>query len=500
VAFAGYRWFAPHPKADPLVAVLPFDNLSPDPQLGYFADGLSEDILNALIRGGGVRVTAGTSSFTFRGAAKAKAGEALKADYLLDGSVLRQGGRMRVNARLTDVARHQTLWSESYDRDIGQGLQMEDEVAGRVAAALRLQLASAGPAARAIDPEAYDLYLKGREATKIHILENLKRGHDLLEAAVVRAPDFAPAWFELAKNCWRRGYLEPLPEQQRGFVEGRQAARRAIALDPRSGGAYGVIAQMIPPIGHWREIDDGLARGLALSPNEPNLLVWRGTFLGKTGRLKAARDLLQRSYALDPLDLFANHSLWQVLTAMGAFPQAQVQATRLTAIWPEQLAGYWDQYWLFVAMGRFTEAGAWLADPAKRPHGEADEFAVLAEAMAAGASRARPRIEAAGRRLLWLARQGMGYAGNSMLALAALGLFDEALETARALYLQEGSLKIDRSIEFNDNGRFPLHGEPEAFLLFHVSLTPLRRSGRLDRIFAGLGLTAYWREAGGPDR
>lgn len=500
LGFTAYRWLGPGAKAAPLVAVLPFDNLSPDPQLGFFADGLSEDILNALVRGGGLRVTASTSSFTFRGAAKAKAAEALKADYLLDGSVLRQGSRMRVIARLTDTSRRQTLWSESYDRDVGQGLQVEDEVAGRVATALRLQLASPGHTARTVDTQAYDLYLKGRAATKIHVLASLTTGHALLEAALARAPDFAPAWFELAKNSWRQGYLTPLPEQLAGFQAARQAAERAIALDPGNGPAYGVLAQTVAPIGHWGEIDRGLSRGLALSPNEPNLLLWRGTFLYKTGRLRAAREVLQRAYALDPLDLAVNHTRWQVLTTAGDWPEAQAQAARLTAIWPDQLAGYWDQFGLYMATGRFAQAGAWLADVARRPRGEPEEFAILTEVAAAGASRATSRIEAAGRGLVELARHGIGYAVNSMLFLGALGLLDQAREIAFALYLQEGALKIDRSVEFRDNGRFPIHGEPDTGPLFSRALTPLRRSGQLDRVFAGIGLTDYWRAAGGPDR
>jgi len=159
-----YRSLKPSPKANPLVAVLPFDNLSPDPQLGYFADGLSEDILDALLRGGGMRVTSHDSSFTFRGAAKAKAGQLLKADYVLDGSVLKDGARLRINARLNDVAKQQTLWAQRFDRDLGQQLQVEDEIAGQVASALRLRFSP--KARRMVDPEAYDLYLRGRAGTR----------------------------------------------------------------------------------------------------------------------------------------------------------------------------------------------------------------------------------------------------------------------------------------------------------------------------------------------
>jgi len=494
----GY-WALRGPKAEPLVAVLPFDNLSPDPQMGYFADGLSEDILNALIRGGGVRVTSRTSSFTFRGAAKAKAADALKADYLLDGSVSREGGRLRVNAHLADVARQQTLWSETYDRDVGQGLAIEDEVAGKVAAALKVQFTAAGPAIRAVDPVAYDLYLRGREATRVHTKASLQQGSELLRSSVALAPNFSPAWFELAKNYWRNGYLESIPEQRRGFELGRQAARRAIALDSRNAAAFGVITQMTPAYGHWREIDLGLSHALSIAPNDPNLLLWRCIFLFQTGRLDAALTWARRAQAVDPLELFANHRLCEVLVFVRRFADAEAIAARLAAIWPDQLAAYWDRVWLLIGAGRDSEAVALLGDKSHRPRNETEEYAVLSQATRVARNAPAQAREAAGRALLALAALGTGYASNSVVMLARLGLFDETVELARALYLQKGSITISRGVQFLSNNRFPPHGEADAFYLFHPFVTPLRRSGRLKEIFDGIGLTDLWRVAGGPD-
>jgi TolB-like protein len=496
---AGYGWFRQRPKRDPLVAVLPFDSLSPDPQMGYFADGLSEDILNALIRGGGVRVTSRTSSFTFRGVTKAKAASALKADYLLDGSVLREGGRLRVNAHLADVAKQQTLWSQTYDRDVGQGLQIEDEIAGKVAAALKVQFASAGSPARGIDPVAYDLYLRGRDATRVHTPESLRQGNELLRSAVALAPRFSAAWYALAKNYWRSGFLEPIPEQQRGFELGRQAAQRAIALDPRNAAAFGVITQMTPTYGHWREIDLGLTQGLNIAPNDPDLLLWRSVFLLETGRLKAGAQWARRAQALDPFELAANHRLCQALYTAGQFADAEAVAARIAAIWPDQLAGYWDRFWTFIAAGRDADAAAVLADVRHRPPGEGEEFEVLSQAIRTPRNAPPAARAAAGQSLLALGRQGMGYASNSVIMLARIGQFDEALELVRSLYLQKGSIAVERSIEFRGNSRFPLHGEAEALYLFHPFLAPLRRAGKLKEIFDGIGLSEYWRTASGPD-
>lgn len=498
-AVAGYRALRDKPKATPLIAVLPFDNLSRDPELGYFADGLAEDILNGLIRGGDVRVMARSSSFAFRGAAKVKAARALNVDFLLDGSVLREGSRMRIHVHLDDVARRQVLWSERYDRALGQGLSVGDEVAAEVAAALKVRFRPvAAGAAQLDDGQAFDFYLRGREATRVHSPASLQRGNELLRAAVARAPNFSAAWFELAKNYWRSGFLQPLPDQQRGFELGRQAARRAIELDPRNGAAFGVITQMTPTYGHWAEIDRGLADATRISPNDPNLVLWRAIFLFQTGQLSAAVGAARRAQLLDPLELLANHILCLVLTYTRAFGDAEAQAARLARLWPEQLATYWDRFWLLVAQGRDPEAIAWLGDTARRPQEELEEYEVLSEGLRAVGAHSAAQRRDAGRSLLALAQQGIGYAGNAMLLLAKLELFDEAIEVARSLYLRRVSLPIDHDVEFLGNSRFPLHGEASPTSLFHPLMQPLRRSGRLREIYDGLGLTSFWSTSGQP--
>jgi TolB-like protein/DNA-binding winged helix-turn-helix (wHTH) protein len=498
MATGAYFLLRPRPKSDPLVAVLPFDNLSPDPQMGYFADGLSEDILNALIRGGGVRVSSGVSSFTFRGPAKAKAAAMLKADYLLDGSVLRDGQRLRVTAHLTDVARQQVLWSDSYDRDVGQGLQIEDDVAGRVAEALRAQVAPRPQAARLVDPAAYDLYLRGKAAIAEHTPESMRQGNLLLRSAVEKAPDFAPAWLELARNYWRSGFLQPVPEHERGFELGRQAARRAIALDPHYGAAYGVISQMTPRFGHWEEIDRQLSYGLSLSPNDPYLVAWRAEFLIQVGRLKAAVETSLRAQTLDPLELFANHSLCQILIYAQRFPEAQAMAERIRTVWPDQIASYWDRFWLMLSWRRLPDALAVLDEPG-HPTDPAGEFEVWRRSLRATQSGSAADRAAAAKAVLRLAEHGIGYASQGMVVLAAMGQTDAVLELGRSLYLNAPPVRIDRSVQFLGNSRYPPNGLPDAFYLFHPFLAPLRRAGKLDDVFEGIGLAAYWRKAGPPD-
>ncbi len=498
VVAGGYALYPRSAGADPLVAVLPFDNLSSDPQLGYFADGLAEDILNVLIAGG-ARMTSGTSSFTFRGPDKARAAKVLNADYVLDGSVLRDAGRLRVNAELVDARRQQTLWSKTFDRDIGQGLLIEDEIARQVADALKIRLATR-KVQQTIDPDVYELYLKGREASRNHDPAALNQGRTDMQEVVRRAPAFAEGWYELAKIDWRSGYLTPVAEQAQRFTEGIAAARRALDLDPRIGGAYSLIGEMTEFFGHWGEIEVGMLKALSVSPNDPYVLLWRGHFLYETGRTAAALAMARRAHTLDPLELFTSHLPALICIWRSDASGAQAMIDRLEAGWPGQLATYWDRFWMLAVCGREREAIAQLSGKTiPQLRDPTDQFAILARTLAARLSRDGSERAAAGRDLLTLAQKGLGYACNSMVLLGALELDDEAVDLARSIYLGQGSTKIDRSVQFLANSRYPGYGEAEPSQLFHPFLASLRRAGRLNAVFDGIGLTAFWKQFGSYD-
>jgi adenylate cyclase len=493
-----WRALKPAPKPDPLVAVLPFDNLSPDPQLGYFADGLSEDILDSLLRGGGMRVTSRDSSFTFRGVDKAKAGPALKADYVLDGSVLREGARLRINARLNDVAKRQTLWAQRFDRDVGQQLQLEDEIAGQVAAALRLRFSP--KARRAVDPAVYDLYLRGRAATRVHTPESVAKGRELLMAAVQQAPDFPQAWYELANNYFRAGFLQPLAEQEKSSALGLEAAKRARALDPDYGAAYGIDSVLTPAFGRWGEIVAGLERAQALSPHDSDILDWRGHMALATGRIRVGLPWAREAQTLDPLDNFTNNSLAHYLTYAEQFAEAEAAVNRLAALWPKGLGAYWYRLWLLVTARRYAEAAAWLQnDAVKPPDKQPEEYAVLLQAVKAMAGGDETAKREAGLASLKLSGLGMGYASNSLIVLGGLEQWDMTVDLARALFLKSGPVKIDRSVQFVGDSRYARFDQSETTELFHPFLKPLRASGRLNPVFEGVGLADYWRKTGPPD-
>ena len=396
------------------------------------------------------------------------------------------------------MSKQQTLWSRSFDRDVGQQLQLEDEIAGQVAAALRLRFS---PKARQmVDPQAYDLYLRGRSATRVHTPESVGQGHALLQEAVLQAPDFPQAWYELANNYFRAGFLQPLAEQERSSALGREAAKRARTLDPDYGAAYGIDSVLTPMFGRWDVIAAALERAQALSPHDSDILDWRAHLAVATGRVKAALPLVREAQTLDPLDNFTNNSLAHYLTYAERFAEAEATVNRIAVLWPKGLGAYWYRLWLLVAARRHAEAAAWLQnDAVKPPDKQPEEYTVLLQAVKAMADGDEDARRAAGLASLKLSRLGMGYASNSLIVLAGLGQWDMTVDLARSLFLKTGSVKIDRSVQFVGDSRYQRFDEAETVELFHPFLRPLRASGRLAPVFDGIGLTAYWAKSGAPD-
>lgn len=494
---AAWRWRAgAGPAAAPRIAVLPFDNLTSDGQLAFMADGLSEDVLNALAKAGGLTVAARESSFGFRGAAKARAAETLKAAYVVDGSVMKRGGRLRVVAHLTDARTDRTLWSETYDRDAAQGFAIEDEVAGAVASALSAKLSVSPSAARPADAVAYELFLRGREASRAHTFEGVREGQTFLKLALERAPNFSQGWAELANAHWVGGFFLPPEAQRLGFAEGRKAAERALELDPRNGQAHAALAMLTPRYNAWGRVDAGLARGLALDPGNATILRWRGDFLQHVGRPREAVDFQQKAETLDPLEPYSVSELYEALLYSRRYREAEAVCGRMTRLFPRKPATFWGRVWLMATSGRTQAAAVLLNDRAIRPPAATISYSVLAQAFLAETT---PDRVAAARACLALGLTAFGYANEMVLVLTHLRELDAAAELAETAHLRPTAAMLTNG-SFGPGSSFRLWGDAGARTLFHPMAEPLLKSGRLQPVFDGLGLTAYWRATRPPDR
>ena len=187
----------PSPADDRIsVAVLPFTNMSPDPDNEYFADGISEELLNVLVDIEGLRVPSRTSSFSFKGVSTdiREIAGALNVEHVLEGSVRKSGSQVRITAQLIDATTDAHLWSETYDRELEDIFVIQDEIAGHIVEALKLTLDLGANAPPTADLDSYTLFLQGRELLRQRDVESLLNARQKLEEATDRDPDFADAW------------------------------------------------------------------------------------------------------------------------------------------------------------------------------------------------------------------------------------------------------------------------------------------------------------------
>jgi TolB-like protein/DNA-binding winged helix-turn-helix (wHTH) protein len=288
-------------RREPLLAVLPFRNLNADASSRYFSDGITQEIVDALLQVTEIRVAAAGSSFQLRHADATRAARTLAATHVLTGSVERHGSDLRVVAQITDMNHNRVIWSRIYRTTVAQTPALQHHIAMQIANALDMRLSSRSlNDAAHVDPVAYDHYLRGRDLFRQRL--NLSVAKKELEASVALAPDFAKAWSTLAAVRFvTSNYGDPdfQKDSAQGFKAARIAAMHALALDRINGEALGVVA-----IGSEqnRIVEDRLfERALQAEPNNTQLLNWHSTFLHSVGRQREASEEIERAYELDRL-------------------------------------------------------------------------------------------------------------------------------------------------------------------------------------------------------
>jgi TolB-like protein len=293
-------------NALPSIAVLAFDNMSPDPDNAYFAEGISEEILNVLAGVDGLRVASRTSAFSFAGTDVPITEIASQLDVanVLEGSVRRQGMRVRITAQLIDARSDTHLWSDTYDRDLDDIFAVQEEIANAITDAMRdaLGVQSVSVDASTDDLAAYELFLHGRQLF-------YQRGRTLataiesLQAAVERDPGFADAWAYLgAAAAVAPGYNVPDYEHEQADPIRDAALAQALALDPENAQALATSANLMMSRG--QDVAQAIAqyqRAVELAPSNSSALMWWGNDLSALGYRAEATERLERAYRIDPL-------------------------------------------------------------------------------------------------------------------------------------------------------------------------------------------------------
>jgi TolB-like protein/DNA-binding winged helix-turn-helix (wHTH) protein/Tfp pilus assembly protein PilF len=311
LTFAGARHGVPLPKIESL-AVLPLANLSGDPEQEYFADGMTDELITSLGKIGALRVISRTTVMHFKGAKKTlpEIARELNVDAVIEGSVLRSGDRVRISAQLIHAATDQHLWAETYDRDLRDILALQSDVARAIAGEIKSKLTPAEQArlakVRPVNPEAYELYLRGRYFWNKRAEETVKKSLDYFEQAIRRDPGSALAYAGLADSYIILGSYEYLPPKE-AYPKAKAAAQRALEIDRTLAEAHASLGRFgIEYDWDWSASEEEYKRAIELNPNYATAHHWYADYLAWVGRHNESLVEIERARQLDPLSLIIN--------------------------------------------------------------------------------------------------------------------------------------------------------------------------------------------------
>jgi len=318
--------------SDLSIAVLPFVNLSSDPEQEYFSDGISEELLNLLAKIPELRVTSRTSAFSFKGTDLkiTEVAHQLRVAHILEGSVRKAGNQLRITAQLIEAESDIHLWSETYDRKLDNIFAIQDEIAVAVVAQLKVELLGEVSKFQTADPAAYDLLLQARELVWQYTPEAYKAAIPIIREALEVDPDFAAAWAELAM-----AYADQITEFHLRMTDdpvqrAREAALRALSIDPDNAMALTAIAQVI----FLGDYDPATAAryfemAVMLEPSNYNIVITAAGFLAFIGQLERANEMARYLVSRDPAWPFGHGFLGQVTLDPDAAIESFKAALRL---------------------------------------------------------------------------------------------------------------------------------------------------------------------------
>jgi TolB-like protein/class 3 adenylate cyclase/Tfp pilus assembly protein PilF len=364
---------APLDKEAPSIAVLPFVNMSRDEENDYFADGLSEELMNVLAKIRGLRVVSRTSAFYFKGKDIdiPTVAQKLNVATILEGSVRKSGKRVRITAQLIQVANDSHLWSETYDRELDDVFAVQDDIAQSVVKELRAALlgegagraasVDAGTVVRAAvtgrtdDPEAWRLYLRGRSFL-VGTQQEMDKSIDCFRQAVARAPDYAMAYAGLAEAYTTQAYLRAF-DRTESVGKAQAAVTRALALDPDLAEAHTALGLVRFYFEwDWEGADAALRRALELNPGSQAANEEFGNFLIMMGRLDEGLTRTREAARLDPLSVGPVHNLAILAMIRGDYDQAAAGFRRAIDIDPNWTWGYTKLARTLARQGKCEEA------------------------------------------------------------------------------------------------------------------------------------------------
>ncbi|HMK30804.1 MAG TPA: tetratricopeptide repeat protein, partial [Terriglobales bacterium] len=343
------------------LAVLPLKNLSGDPNQEYLADGMTEALIGRLSAIRDLRVISRTSVMSFKDTRQSapEIARALGVDALVEGSVIREGNRIRVHAQLIHGATDEHFWSESYDRDLRDALALESDVAQSIAR--RVEVTVTGEerarlvASRHVAPEVYESYLKGEFASNKIGRAALEESIKYFQEAIKKDPTFAPAYVELANAYDNLGmiFVGAPPRETRPRVIA--AARKALELDPGLAEAHALLGSVYQQQWQWSEAEAEFRRALELKPNDATAHSGFSHWLLCQGRMEEALAEAERARELDPL-AFSGTQIGSILFHARRYGEAIRQLRSVLTVQPDSAFTLWVLGFALIGNGQSKEA------------------------------------------------------------------------------------------------------------------------------------------------
>jgi eukaryotic-like serine/threonine-protein kinase len=424
VAVAWYLAPRAGQKIDSL-AVLPFANTTADPSTEYLSDGITENLISSLSQLPDLAVRSRSSVFRYKGKdvdPQSAAGD-LKVQAVVTGRVTLRGDSLLVGVELTDARNNRNLWSEQYDQKLSDLLGVQRQIAGEISTRLRerlageqRQLARGGTS----DPEAYQLYLKGRYYWEKRTQESLEKSRQYFEQAIAKDPNYAMAYVGLADYYIVLPDYAPVPNGE-APPKARAAAQKALAIDDSLAEAHTAVAGSLQASFHWDEALREFRRALELNPNDGNTHQWLGLTLSWMGRHDEAIAELKRAVELEPLNLKYNSNLAQVYRNARRYDMALEQHQKTIEMDPNFASGHGDLGFTYLVTGKYQ---LWLqewkrtatlngdrddlaiADAATRAYGQKGYHGAVAKILEAKKELSRKRYVDPGEIGIWYAALG----------------------------------------------------------------------------------------------
>jgi TolB-like protein/DNA-binding winged helix-turn-helix (wHTH) protein/Tfp pilus assembly protein PilF len=363
---------AAQPRPVPTIAVFPFLNLTPDPANDYFGDGLAEEILNSLTHIEGLRVRSRTSSFALKNQnlGARQIAQRLQVTHILEGSVRRNGDRLRISAQLIDVNTDTHIWSEVFEKQLAHSFEIQGEIATRVSDSLELaldleaqrKLADVGTTNMA----AYNLYLQGRQLIALRSSSSVISAIDVFTKALTLDSNYAQAYLGLADA----NLLAPLYNDYPGanyFEKALTAVETALRLSPDYGEAYATLGAIHEELGQFVAAETAFKVALERAPRYPTTYHWYGFMLYTTARQEEADQMLRLAIAQDPLSHLISYALSGNLVAMGRIDEAETHYRATIAADP-------TFFWAYEGMGELNWNGRGDLAAAARWYRKASDF------------------------------------------------------------------------------------------------------------------------------